>query len=96
MPKPGLWNKMLAAAFRQVKWEPKEESDEMLRLERQEAYAKPLNPELVKLTEMIEDAFREEQMAESGQECLLGMGTDWIVKLGDGRKLRQPFERKRC
>ena len=76
--------------------ESKEVSNEMLRLERQEADAKPLHPEFVKLTEMIEDAFREEQMAESGQECLLGMGTDWIAKLGDGRKLRQSFERKRC
>ena len=59
---------MLAAACRQME-ELEEESNEMLRLKRETVRAKPLNPELVKLTEMIEDAMRKEQMAE----CLLGV-----------------------
>ena len=65
---------MLAEAWRGV-WELEDES---LRLKRQEARAKPLDPELVKLIDRIEDAFREEQMAESGEECVLGLKiTDW-------------------
>ena len=55
----------------------------MLRLERQEADAKPLHPELAKLTLAKLTEMIEEQMAESGKEWLLGMGTDWIAKLED-------------
>ena len=91
--------------------ELEEESNEMLRLKRETVRAKPMNPELVKLTEMIEDAMRKEQMAE----CLLGVGTDtpvgdddscwetrlplWDAKLGEVHPLtgrrRQPFDRKK-
>ena len=75
MPKPGLWHRMLAEAWR-VKWELEDESNEMLRPERQEECAKPLHPELVKLIEMIEAAFREEQMIDRDY---------WYVKLRDWR-----------
>ena len=95
MPKPGLWHKMLSKSY------------ETQRLERQEARAEP-NPELVKLTEMIEDAMRKEQMAEfHGTDTPVGDDDScwetrlplWDVKLGEvdpktGRRT-QPFEWKK-
>ena len=100
---------MVEASFRQVD-KGDVESDEELRLEREEKWIAEWEPEDVKLAERIEDAMRKVQMAER----LLGMGTDtpvgddnscwktlplWDVKLGEvdpktGRR-RQPFDRKK-